>query len=300
MSFETCRRITQANSKSFYFASFPLPKEKRYATYATYAFCRTADDVVDNMNPGAEDAARRELDELRALLDRIERGETPEHALWGPFAQTIHRFAIPVSAFCTLLDGVESDLVTRSFATFAELEEYCYKVASTVGIALSHIFGYEHRNALDYAANMGIAMQLTNIVRDVGTDRALGRIYLPLDELARFGYDEAKLQRGVVDDSFRELMRFQVRRAREYYRRAFQGIRYLSRDGSHWTAYLMGDVYRGILDEVERIDYAVFTQRAFVPWRRKLVRAATAPIGFRREVILDTLPLMKLPKAAQE
>jgi 15-cis-phytoene synthase len=252
MSFETCREITRQNSKSFYFASFPLPVDKRMATYATYAFCRTADDIVDAALPGSEGDAKRELDELRLLLDRIEAGETPSHPLWEPLARTIHRYEIPLHAFRTLLDGVESDLIPRRFQTFEELRSYCYQVASTVGIALSHIFGYAEENALSYAANMGIAMQLTNIIRDVGTDWRLDRVYLPLEEIERFGYDESRLSRGFVDDHARALFAFQIARAREYYRRAFQGIRYLTRDGSHWTAYLMGDVYRGILDEVER------------------------------------------------
>lgn len=294
MNFDACRRLTRDNAKSFYFASFPLPREKRDATYAVYAFCRTADDIVDDAKPGEEAQARERLAELRALLHAIDSGAQPEHPLWGPFAWSVQRYRIPIAAFETLLDGVESDLEPRRFRTFVELRGYCYQVASTVGIALSHIFGFGHGNALDYAANMGIAMQLTNIVRDVGTDYRLGRVYLPLDELRGFGCDEAMIAAAEVTPELRALLDFQVRRAREYYRRAFQGIRYLTRDGSHWTALLMGDVYRGILDQVERNGYDVFQRRAHTTFAGKLARTLVAPVTFRREVLTTSVPLMRL------
>ena len=296
MSFDTCRRITAANSKSFYFASFPLPKEKRNATFATYAFCRTADDIADTIAPGEELEARRRLDELRRLLDDIEAGVIPSHPLWGPFACTIRDFAVPLHPFRQLLDGIESDLTPRTFRTFLELKEYCFAVASTVGIALSHIFGFDESEALEYAANMGVAMQLTNIIRDVGEDQRMGRIYLPLEEIEAHGYSIDHLERGVVDEPFRRLMDHQIRRAREYYRRAFQGIRYLTRDGSHWTAYLMGDVYRGILSAVEANQYDVFTRRAFISTPQKVARTIAAPLNFRREVLLNTAPILALPE----
>lgn len=300
MSFETCKRITRENSKSFYFASFPLPYSKRMATYATYAFCRTADDIVDAAVPGTEEEARDRIDELRALLATIETGAIPDHPLWGPFAMTIRDFGIPTDPFHTLLDGVESDLAPRRFADFDELRAYCFRVASTVGVALSHIFGFGDRHALQYAANMGIAMQLTNIIRDVGTDWALGRVYLPQDELARFGYSEHDLSAHVVNEEFHALMNFQVARAREYYRRAFQGIRYLTKDGSNRTAYLMGDVYRAILDEVERANYDIYSRRIFVGWPRKVRLAATAPLRYRREVLSETRPIMYVPEPVSE
>lgn len=296
MNFEACRRITRDNAKSFYFASFPLPREKRDATYATYAFCRTADDIVDEMRPGNEAAARRELASMRELLRWIDGGVVPDHPLWGPFAATVLRYRIPVATLDTLLDGVESDFEPRRFRTFVELRSYCFEVASTVGIALSHIFGYADGKALDYAANMGIAMQLTNIIRDVAADYRIGRVYLPLDELRAYGCDESTIARGVVTPGLRALLEFQIRRAREYYRRAFQGIRYLTRDGSHWTAFLMGDVYRGILDQVEANGYDVFARRASVTLSGKLARTALAPFTFRREVLTESAPLMRMPE----
>jgi len=300
MSFETCKRITRDNSKSFYFASFPLPYSKRMATYATYAFCRTADDIVDAAVPGTEAEARARIAELRSLLHRIEAGVIPAHPLWEPFAMTIRDYQIPTDPFHTLLDGVESDLEPRRFADFDELQAYCFRVASTVGVALSHIFGFGDKNALQYAANMGIAMQLTNILRDVGTDWSLGRVYIPQDELTRFGYSEDDLSQHVVNDAFRALMSFQVSRAREYYRRAFQGIRYLTRDGSNRTAYLMGDVYRAILDEVEKVNYDIYSRRVFVNWPRKLRLAVSAPLRYRREVLNETRPIMYVPEPVSE
>jgi phytoene synthase len=296
MNFEACRRITRENAKSFYFASFPLPREKRDATYATYAFCRTADDVVDNAQPGSEDAARTEILKLRELLRDIEGGGVPDHPLWGPFAWAIHRFKMPVATFESLLDGIESDLTPRRFATFSDLRSYCFQVASTVGLSLSHIFGFKEDDALSYAANMGIAMQLTNIVRDIGTDYRLGRVYIPQDELQSFGVDEEQISAEHVDDRFRELLRYQIARSREYYRRAFQGIRYLTRDGSHWTAFLMGDVYRAILVQVENNDFDVFRKRASLTLAHKVVRSALAPVNFRRDVLADTVPIISLPE----
>lgn len=296
MNFDACRRITRDHSKSFYFASFPLPIAKRNATYAMYAFCRTADDIVDDALPGEIDEPRRELERLRDVIRSIENGSTPEHPLWGPLAHSIRTFAIPTAPFYSLLDGVESDLEPRRFETFAELRSYCFGVASTVGLGLAHIFGFREAKALDYAANMGIAMQLTNIIRDVGTDHGMGRVYLPLEDLRRFGVTEDAIARGEVNDEFRELMRFEIDRAREYYRRAFQGIRYLTRDGSHWTALLMGDVYRAILARVEANGYDVFRRRASTKFATKLGRAALAPVTFYRDVIADTAPVMRLPE----
>ncbi len=300
MNFDACKEVTRKNARSFYFASFPLPIEKRNATFAMYAFCRTADDIVDEAGDEAPAVARERLNLLRAMLDGIEKGQTPDHPLWGPLAASVVRFGIPVEPLRLLLDGVESDLEPRRFETFAPLRDYCYQVASTVGLALSHIFGFDDRHALDYAANMGIAMQLTNIARDIGTDYKLGRIYVPLDEMERFGYSEKNLASHEVNEAFRRLMEFQVSRAREYYRRAFQGIRYLTRDGSHWTAFLMGDVYRAILGEIEKNQFDVFTKRASITTSKKVALSATALLRYRREVLLDTKPLMSIADAAQE
>lgn len=296
MNYDACTRITRENAKSFYFASFPLPKDKRNATYATYAFCRTADDIVDEAKPGTESEARRQLEELRELLRSIEAGVVPDHVLWGPFADSIARYQIPTRPFFELLKGVESDLTPRRFEGFPELRHYCYQVASTVGLALAHIFEFRDDNALDYAANMGIAMQLTNIVRDIGTDWRLGRLYIPLSEMEEFGVSDEMIAAGAVTPQFRELLRFQISRAREYYRRAFQGIRYLERDGSHWTALLMGDVYRAILSEVERNDYDVFRMRARTTLGRKVRRSMLAPWIFYRDVVQTTRPIVALPE----
>lgn len=184
----------------------------------------------------------------------------------------------------------------REFATFRQLRHYCFQVASTVGLSLCPIFEYEDDEALDYAANMGIAMQLTNIIRDVGTDAAMGRVYLPTEELDEYGVTRDQIVNGEMSDGVRELIRFQIRRAREYYRRAFHGIRHLKSDGSEWTAFLMGDVYRAILDEVERNDLDVFRRRAFVSLPRKIRLAVAAPLTFRREVTGSIPPFMTLPE----
>lgn len=296
MNYAACRRLTRENAKSFYFASFPLPRPKRDATYAVYSFCRIADDVVDNAPAGQVEQVREELQHLRELLSAIDRGVEPFHPLWGPFAHAVHQFRIPTMHFHNLLDGVESDLQPRRFANFGQLRDYCYSVASTVGLALCYIFEFDDERALTYAANMGIAMQLTNIARDVGTDYRLGRVYLPLDEMHRFGVTERTIAEGRATREFRGLMELQIARAREYYRRAYQGIRHLKRDGSHWTAFLMGDVYGSILTRIENNGYDVFSRRAALTAAGKMTRAALAPWNFWRHVLRDTPQIMALPE----
>jgi 15-cis-phytoene synthase len=264
------RLYTRRHAKSFYFASHVLPRQKRMAAYAVYAFCRYADNLVDH------DVARR--NSVRALQRVAELRNQLRYAynyseLMNPklrgFRETVHTYQIPQDYFLDLLRGVEMDLNKTRYASFNELQEYCYCVASTVGLIMARIFGVSDDGASQHAAELGTAMQLTNILRDVGEDYRLGRMYIPADELAEFDYSEEKIARGVVNSSFRELMAFQVARAREYYARASSGIPMITNDGSQLCVRLMSAIYAGILRSIERNGYDVFSRRAFVSTGKK-------------------------------
>ncbi len=266
-----CRAITRHHARTFYFASACLPRPTRAHAYAVYGFCRWADDGVDAATDRAEAAGR--LDLAREALDlAYADGPAPPGLL--AFRRTVRARSIPRDLFDALLDGMEMDLDVTRYATFAELDRYCYRVAGVVGLMMTRIFGYRSDCCLPDALALGTAMQLTNILRDVGEDLALGRVYLPQDELARFGVDEAQLAGGRVDDAFRALMRFQVDRARRYYRQAEAGIPWLVGDSSRLTVRVMGRVYGGILGAIERQDYDVFRRRARVSTPRKLATLA--------------------------
>jgi 15-cis-phytoene synthase len=268
-TFDECRRSTRTYAKSFYFASHLLPKEKRLASYAVYAFCRAADDTVDHSVHNH--AGRREaLLELRALLDGIYDGDPDALRRAGVFGETVRKYTIPKQHFDQLLDGVETDIHKTRFETWDEVRVYCYRVASVVGLIMSEIFGYSDPAALEYAADLGMAMQLTNMLRDVPDDFRMGRIYLPLDEMRAFGYAEDDIGNGTMDARFVELMKRQVARAREYYARAGLGIRFLTDDGSRTTAALMSLIYAGILDDIEKHGFDVYSSRRHVPFFRKI------------------------------
>jgi 15-cis-phytoene synthase len=268
--FADARRITRAYAKSFYFASHVLPAEKRDAAFAVYAFCRHADNIVDCAGPGNPEAVRSGLSELRAELYRMYAGNDDVQPLMRTLGITVRRFGIPRQYLADLLDGMEMDLETPAYESFEDLELYCYRVASVVGLVTTHIFGTTSPDALLHAAELGIAMQLTNILRDVGEDHAMGRIYLPRQELHRFGTTDEDLSRGRMTPQFKDFMRFQICRARDWYRRADAGIPQLTDDGSRFCVRLMSRIYENILEAIERNDYDVFTRRAFVPTSTKL------------------------------
>ena len=285
--YEYCRKVTQRASKTFYWGANFLPQPKRKAIWAVYAFCRMVDDIVDEAVEaestqrscvghlyGAK-VPRRELDYWHQLLQHVYDGEgsgdNPIMQAWGDMLQT---YAVPIKPALELLDGVAMDLGKRRYRNFAELELYCYRVAGTIGLLTSPIFGYSDERALTYAVELGIALQLTNILRDVGEDLQRNRIYLPLEEMERFGYSEEDLQQGVINDAFRELIHFQMARAEEYYIRGQQGIGLLHPD-CQLSVKLSGVLYRRILERIRSNDYNVFTKRASVPLLTKLVAAST-------------------------
>jgi phytoene synthase len=270
-AYPVCRDLTRTASKTFYLASNFLPPEKRRAVWAVYAFCRTADDIIDRTAPAGERLSA--IAELEEKLLAASRGYARE-PIFVAYADAARRFDIPVGPALDLLRGTRTDVTIRRYESYDELLEYCYLVASTVGLLVSPILGYSNAEALGYAVTLGRAMQLTNILRDVGEDALMGRIYLPAEDMRRFGYTEASLFAGRIDDAFVGLMEFQIARVRALYAAAEPGIAMLSAD-SRYTVRLAYTLYGRILNEIESNGYDVFTRRAYVPLRAKLVSALT-------------------------
>ncbi len=269
-TFDECREYTRTFAKSFYFSSFLLPKEKRAAAYAVYTFCRYADNIVDSgISPSAENI-REKFGELNSFLDSVYEENNSNAIKRSAFAQTIIRYNIPRKYFNDLIEGVCMDTEHIRYHTFAELENYCYKVASVVGLIMTEIFGYTHKAALPYAVYLGKAMQLTNILRDIKEDYLMNRIYIPQDELKCFEYTEEDIKDGNMNENFAMMMRFNIDRARAYYELSTHGFPYLTNDGSRTTVVLMYKIYSSILNEIEAYGYDVYSGRRFVSTAEKL------------------------------
>jgi len=271
-AYEASRQETKFHAKSFYFSSFALPLVKRQRAYAVYALCRLIDDRIDEA-PRGEDLAK-EVASLRALVDRLYVEELTDEDLaaypWLPAVdETIRECEIPRAYIDDLIEGVELDQGPVRLKTWAELDRYCYLVAGVVGLIMTRIFGLEDRQYERQAIELGNAMQLTNILRDIAEDLERDRIYLPAEELAGYGITEADLREGKLTPEWIEFMEFQVERAREYYRDSEAGIGHLEADGSQRAVWVMRDVYAGILEEIEKAEYNVFKGRCFVSFSRK-------------------------------
>jgi 15-cis-phytoene synthase len=263
-AYAECEMLTARHSRSFYRASSFLSHDKRRAVRALYAFCRVTDDIVDCPNC----SARQALSEWRRSALSAE--PPIDNLVAVAWADARQRYHIPLRLAEQLIDGVARDLDQARYATFDDLTIYAYGVASTVGLMSMRIIGYRHAGAIPYAIKLGVALQLTNILRDVGEDWRSGRVYLPADELARFDLSAADLARGQVTDRWRAFMRFQIERNRRLYAEAWPGIQMLNEDGRFAIA-AAGDLYRRILDDIEAHDYDVFTRRARVSMPRKLL-----------------------------
>ena len=269
-AYDVCRRVTKAEAKNFYYAFRTLPSAKRSAIYAAYAFCRVCDDIADGETPLPEKEAA--FEGLRSDLDAALRGESDDPVL-AALADSAGRFGISRENLLEIIEGVEMDLTKNRFADYDELREYCYKVASVVGLISIEVFGYQDPRAREYAIDLGLAMQLTNIMRDVKEDAERDRIYIPLDELARFQYTEEDLKAGVVDDRFRRLMAFQAERARAYFDSGARLFPLLSPESRACSAVLHG-LYSTILDRIEAAGYDVFTRRIGLSSTEKLMLVA--------------------------
>jgi 15-cis-phytoene synthase len=269
--YRACGEITRFHSKTFYLSSLFLAPAKRRAVWAVYAFCRTADDIADRDVPARErlDA----LDRWESGLREAHRGR-PSGAVFTAFADAAARFTIPLAPALDLLRGARTDVTASRYATFEELREYCYLVASTVGLLVLPILGTVSAEAEPYAVALGRAMQMTNVLRDVGDDARLGRVYLPEEDLRAFGLTAEAVLTGTADERFRALMAFEIARVRTMYREAEPGIALLAPD-ARYTVRLALVLYRGILARIEANGYDVFTRRAHVPAPAK-VRTALA------------------------
>ncbi len=254
-SYRLCQDIAKRTGKNFYYSFLVMPREKRRAMSAIYAFMRRSDDIADGAaNPAVAMAG---LKEWRATVAAALAGQPTSEPTLTALADTVRKYRIPEKHFHELLDGTEMDQAKTRYATFAELYRYCYHVASCVGLVVLPIFGYKDKAALQPAEACGIAFQLTNILRDVKEDAGLGRIYLPGEDLQRFGVSEDDIMSGRTTSQFKELMKFEADRAREYYRQAAPLIGMISPDSRGTLAVMIG-IYGGILDKIVAQEYRVF------------------------------------------
>ncbi len=256
---------------SFYYSFLALPVHKRHAIVAVWDFCRAVDDAVDE--PGDRDPACA-LKVWREEVARLYGGQAPATSQGRQLLPFVAHFRLPRSAFEDLIDGVAMDLQQTRYATFEELRQYCLRVASAVGLICVEIFGYRDLRTRDYAIDLGIALQLTNIVRDIGTDLERGRMYVPTQDLERFGCTEADLRAGTVTENVRGLLAFEIDRARQFYHKAEASLpRHDAR--RLVAARIMGAIYRDLLGAIERAGYDVFRQTVRVPRRRQAWIAAS-------------------------
>lgn len=268
-------RLTRRSRSNFYYAFLALPRPRRQALYAVYAFCRTVDDIADlGQERGTDPAA------LRAELDGWRRdvaacygpAPTPTRPIAQRLAEAIRRYGIPREALEAIIDGVEMDLDGVSYETADDLYPYCYRVASAVGLAAIEIFGYSDPRAREYAVNLGVALQLTNIIRDVGSDARAGRVYVPRQDLKTFGVGAEDLKAGRYTPAFVSLMEHQAARARRYYRAAREAFPRADARALV-AAEIMGRIYYALLREIEARRFHVFGQRIALPAHRKVAIA---------------------------
>jgi 15-cis-phytoene synthase len=265
---------------SFYYSFVVLPDAQRRAIVAVWDFCRAVDDAVDEKAGEPGDPQRRaeasaELARWRAELDACVAGRACATEQGRNLVVHIAKFGLPRKSFEDVIDGVEMDLDARRYATFDDLRAYCLRVASAVGLICLDIFRARDERSRQYAIDLGIALQLTNILRDIGRDLAGGRLYLPLEDLARFGVTEDDLRAGIVTGPIRALLDFEARRARDYYASAAAGMPRADRRRL-LAARIMGAVYFDLLERIERSDYRVFDQTIRTPrWRKLLIAGRT-------------------------
>jgi 15-cis-phytoene synthase len=260
-----CAEVTLKHSHTFYMASALLPREQRRAVRALYAFCRVSDDIIDR-------STENRMGRFQQWRQRSLMSHPPQDDLVAAaWADTRARFQMPHQYAEQLLDGVARDLEETRYESFADLASYCYGAASTVGLMSMHIVGYTDKAAIPYAVKLGVALQLTNILRDIGEDWARGRLYLPLDELAVYGLSEAAIADQYRGYRWQAFMRFQIARTRRLYDEAMPGIALLEKRGRFAVA-AAAQLYRGILTDIESHDYDVFTRRAHVSNVQKTAR----------------------------
>ncbi len=286
-AYEICRKETAQWAKTFYLGTLLLPPIKRKAIWAIYVWCRRTDELMDS-----EEAQKRSKSELADRLnaweirtEEIFKGNVHDE-LDHVMADTIEKFPQSIQPYLDMIEGQRMDLEKTRYKTFKELELYCYRVAGTVGLMTQNVMGIdpaytsapwsECPDPSKAAIALGIANQLTNILRDVGEDRSRGRIYLPQEDLQKFGYSEEDLIEGKINTEWKRLMAFELKRAREWFSVSEEGVRWLSAD-ARWPVWTSLRLYRGILNSIERLDYDVFNNRAYVS---KFMKIIELPISY--------------------
>jgi 15-cis-phytoene synthase len=295
-AYESCRQVTADFAKSFYLATMLMPVEKRQAIWAIYVWCRRTDELVDSEAASKRDAQTLgdHLDQWEERLEGLFQGK-PEDDFDVALVHTLERFPdLDIQPFRDQIEGQRMDLYRNRYETFEELDLYCYRVAGTVGLMSTVVMGVNSPKQkapwesdrpympIKEAVALGLANQLTNILRDVGEDARRGRIYLPLEDLRRFNYTEQDLMKGVVDERWQKLMQFQIDRARRYFAEADRGIGFLHED-ARWPVWSASITYSWILKSIEQNNYDVFSRRAYVSTRRKLL---ALPVALMRAKVL--------------
>lgn len=267
--FLVCRKLQQKHGTSYALATRFFPEEKRLATEALYAFFRVPDDLVDIANPNNQEQAEQALKRFaQAWRNAIDTGHSTDPILRCT-AWAFRRFAIPMEHGEAFLEAMEQGVTIKRYETYADLERYMYGSAVVVGLMMSYVIGFTEKRALSHAQALGEAMQLTNFLRDVGEDwRERGRIYLPLEDLARFGVTEDDIASARLTPAVKDLLRFEIARANELYTKSEPGIAMLSKDG-RFAVRAASRLYQNILREIERNDYDVFRKRARTPGSKK-------------------------------
>ncbi|MDR1995891.1 presqualene diphosphate synthase HpnD [Azonexus sp.] len=265
-----CQEKCAASGSSFYYSFLFLPPERRRAIMALYAFCREVDDVVDECHDLS--IASTKLAWWRQEIDRVATGQ-PQHLVGQALQAAGRQFNLPAEQLLEIVDGMEMDLQQSRYLDFKGLSLYCYRVASVVGLLAAEIFGYQDRRTQKYAHDLGMAFQLTNIIRDIGEDARRGRIYIPMDELKQFNVPAADILNGQYSDNFTALMRFQYDRAQQYYAQALAELPAIDRKNQR-PGLIMATIYRTLLDEIRNENFQVLHQRIALTPVRKLWLAA--------------------------
>ena len=286
-AYEICRKETQKWAKTFYLGTLLLPLEKRKAIWAIYVWCRRTDEIMDSLEAStkSKDELSDNLNEWEENTKNIFKGNIKSE-LDAVLVDTIEKYPQSIEPYLDMIEGQRMDLYKFRYKNFSELKLYCYRVAGTVGLMTQNVMGIDKAytsapwsnkpDPSEAAIALGIANQLTNILRDVGEDRERGRIYLPQEDIEKFNYSEKELLNGEINYQWKMLMNFQLARARDWFQRSEDGIKWLSAD-ARWPVWTSLRLNRGILDSIEKLDYDVFNNRAFV---KNSVKAFELPISF--------------------
>jgi len=266
--FAYAKAITAHFSKSFYLSTCLLPKHKRWATFALYGFCRHIDNLTDNPRERSDGELQHELKYLEHEIRIAYRTGESEHPIIGPYIAVAKKYEIPIDYSSDLIEGVRMDTSIRRYETFDDLYLFAYRVAGVVGLMMTPVLGYRDPAAMEFAEKLGVAMQLTNILRDIKEDKEMDRIYLPQDEIRSFGLDADHFFEEKMSENFRKLMKYQIDRAHQFYEEAERGIKMLDRD-AQFAIYSASKIYRGILRKIEMRDYNPFLGRGYVPQFKK-------------------------------